>query len=234
MFLVPASCIKLGPWQNLEAKSVVLSEHRTEFITDSETRRQARHTTHDTRYPTYLSPILGMQCGSAEKQHLVNSFSSQFFCPIFAFFPRKTQGAAWLPRNHMIASTLYSIPYIFYTLIIISNTLGYQGFGCFLLLTTLVIACLITIPALSVSFLDNPVVMHTFSAGCGSHPRSLGVAWIARGMLFNRVMRTPFANVYRPSSARCRRSYGWSMECNLPRRQHPATGAPDPPDLVFS
>ena len=35
----------------------------------------------------------------------------------------------------------------------------------FLPFITLVIACLITLPAASVSFLDNPVVTHTFSAG---------------------------------------------------------------------
>ena len=35
----------------------------------------------------------------------------------------------------------------------------------FLLLTTLVIACLMVIPAFSISRFDKPEVMHTFNAG---------------------------------------------------------------------
>lgn len=66
----------------------------------------------------------------------------------------------------------------------------------FLLLTTLVIACRITIPARSTSFLDKPVVMHTLSAGCTSHPASLEVPLTARGMLLTRAISTPFASVY--------------------------------------
>ena len=64
----------------------------------------------------------------------------------------------------------------------------------FLLFITVVIACLTTTPALSISRFDNPLVTQTFRAGCGRHSfmRSLGVAPIARGMAFRRVMRTPF------------------------------------------
>lgn len=71
----------------------------------------------------------------------------------------------------------------------------------FRLLTILVIACLMMAPALSVSFFVRPDVMQTLSAGCSSHPKSFGVALIARGMLWSRVIRTPFANVFWYESA---------------------------------
>ena len=63
------------------------------------------------------------------------------------------------------------------------------------LFTILVTACLMIIPALSTSFLESPEVMQTFNAGCSSHPMSLVVALIARGILLSLVTNTPFANV---------------------------------------
>jgi hypothetical protein len=44
------------------------------------------------------------------------------------------------------------------------------------LVITLVIACLIVMPALSISFRDSPVVMQAFRAGCDCQPTSFGVA----------------------------------------------------------
>ena len=63
-------------------------------------------------------------------------------------------------------------------------------------LTILVTACLIVIPALSISFFESPEVTQTFSPGWSSHPISLLVALIARGILLSRVINTPFANAY--------------------------------------
>ena len=65
----------------------------------------------------------------------------------------------------------------------------------FLLFMTVVMACLTTTPALSISLFERPLVTHTFRAGCGRHSfkRSFGVAPIARGIALRRVMRTPFA-----------------------------------------
>ena len=63
----------------------------------------------------------------------------------------------------------------------------------------LVMLCRITTPALSISFRVSPEVMQIFSAGWSSHPISLAVALIARGMLFIRVIKTPLANVYQES-----------------------------------
>lgn len=40
----------------------------------------------------------------------------------------------------------------------------------FLFATTFVMACLITVPAFSISFFVNPTVTQTFSAGCACHP----------------------------------------------------------------
>ena len=62
-------------------------------------------------------------------------------------------------------------------------------------LTILVMACLIVVPALSTSFRVSPLVMHTLSAACTLHPSSFDGAYMARGMLFRRVVRTPFASV---------------------------------------
>lgn len=66
----------------------------------------------------------------------------------------------------------------------------------FRLFTTLVIACLIVIPAFSISLFDKPEVMHTFNAGWSSHPISLAVALIDRGMLLSRVTSTPLTRHY--------------------------------------
>jgi hypothetical protein len=44
------------------------------------------------------------------------------------------------------------------------------------LVMTLVIACLMVMPAFSISFRDSPVVMLTFRAGCNCQPISFGVA----------------------------------------------------------
>ena len=62
--------------------------------------------------------------------------------------------------------------------------------------TILVTACLMMTPAFSVSFLVNPLVMHTFSAGIGCQPASLGFTPSPRGNPFSLVMRTPFARHY--------------------------------------
>lgn len=66
----------------------------------------------------------------------------------------------------------------------------------FLRVMTLVIACLITTPAFSVSRFDKPAVTHTLRAGCGCHGWSLGPAPSGAGMLLRRVISTPFANAY--------------------------------------
>lgn len=63
------------------------------------------------------------------------------------------------------------------------------------LFTTFVMACRIVMPAFSISFRERPMLMHTFNAGCSSHPVSFGPALTALGMLFNRVISTPLASV---------------------------------------
>lgn len=63
------------------------------------------------------------------------------------------------------------------------------------LLTILVMACRIVVPAFSTSFRDSPLVRHTLSAGCNVHPSSFEGPYTARGMLLSRVIRTPLASV---------------------------------------
>ena len=63
------------------------------------------------------------------------------------------------------------------------------------LLTTLVMACRIVVPAFSTSFRESPLVRHTLSAGSNVHPSSFEGPYTARGMLLSRVMRTPLASV---------------------------------------
>jgi len=62
---------------------------------------------------------------------------------------------------------------------------------------TLVIACLIVVPAFSMSFLERPDVTHTLSADLGCQPPSPNVSM--RGAVLNLVMRTPLARDYRHS-----------------------------------
>jgi hypothetical protein len=48
--------------------------------------------------------------------------------------------------------------------------------------------------------LDNPDVIHTFSAGCTCHFSSFGIMLFDNGMLLNRVIITPLVsacNFYR-------------------------------------
>ena len=66
----------------------------------------------------------------------------------------------------------------------------------FRLLTIFVIACRIVMPALSISFLDNPLVIQTLSAGCVWFSHVASLVFDILGMLFNRVISTPFASVY--------------------------------------
>ena len=63
------------------------------------------------------------------------------------------------------------------------------------LVMTFVIACLIVMPAFSISFFERPVVMHTLSAGWNFHPSSLPLLLGPVGMPLRRVMRTPLARV---------------------------------------
>jgi hypothetical protein len=63
----------------------------------------------------------------------------------------------------------------------------------FLRETIFVIACLIVVPAFSVSFFVNPLVTHTFSAGCGCQPASRGFMPRPRGKALRRVISTPLA-----------------------------------------
>ena len=58
-------------------------------------------------------------------------------------------------------------------------------------------ACLMMMPALSISFLESPDVMQTFNAGWSSHPTSFAEAWMPRGILFSLVIITPLASAYR-------------------------------------
>jgi hypothetical protein len=67
----------------------------------------------------------------------------------------------------------------------------------FLLETIFVIACLIVVPAFSVSFFVNPLVIHTFSDGSGCQPASRGLTPRPRGKALRRVMSTPFARHFR-------------------------------------
>src|SRR5437762_12854565 len=60
---------------------------------------------------------------------------------------------------------------------------------------TFVIACLIIIPAFSISFRDSPVVTQTFNAGCNCHPMSLVAILRGNGILFSLAIKTPFARV---------------------------------------
>lgn len=62
----------------------------------------------------------------------------------------------------------------------------------FLRVMTLVIACLMTTPAFSISFLVRPFVTQTLIAGCGCHPCDVGVTPSACGIAFRRVTRTSF------------------------------------------
>ncbi len=62
---------------------------------------------------------------------------------------------------------------------------------------TLVMACRMITPAFSISFLDKPDVTHTFNAGWGVQLPSLGPMLWVMGMLFNFVIKTPFARVWR-------------------------------------
>ena len=60
-------------------------------------------------------------------------------------------------------------------------------------LTIFVIACLMIVPAFSVSFFVKPLVTHTLSAGVGCHPASRGLRPKPRGKDLSRVMSTLFA-----------------------------------------
>jgi hypothetical protein len=62
-------------------------------------------------------------------------------------------------------------------------------------LITVVMACLMTVPARSVSFFDSALVTQTFSAGWARHScsKSRGATPRAVGMALRRVMRTPLA-----------------------------------------
>lgn len=99
----------------------------------------------------------------------------------------------------------------------------------FLLFMTVVMACLTTTPALSISLFERPLVTHTFRAGCGRHSfrRSLGVAPIARGMAFRRVMRTPFARAYSRSVSDRHSQFG-KQYSNSPRQRSLAAAFPGP------
>lgn len=68
----------------------------------------------------------------------------------------------------------------------------------FLLRMTAVTACLIVVPARSISLFDNALVTHTFSAGRGCHSfsNSRGETPRALGIAFRRVMRTPLARAW--------------------------------------
>lgn len=67
----------------------------------------------------------------------------------------------------------------------------------FFFVKTFVMACLIVTPAFSISFFVRPVVMQTFRAGWSFHSSSLPplLGPRPRGMLFNRVIKTPLARV---------------------------------------
>ena len=83
----------------------------------------------------------------------------------------------------------------------------------------LVIACLIVIPALSVSFFDRPDVTHTLSAGVACQPISLGAAPRAGGMLLRRVTSMPF--VKHCEALVCCGVQGSAID--VPHRRCPAT-----------
>lgn len=95
-----------------------------------------------------------------------------------------------------------------------------------LLVIILVIACLISVPAFSISFFDKPVVTHTFSAGCGCHCSSLGLIPSSRGMALRRVTRIPRARHYLSSivsfSSPTKHTGSMGSMQNLHRLQPPA------------
>ena len=64
------------------------------------------------------------------------------------------------------------------------------------LVTTLVIACLIVVPAFSRSLFERPIVTQTLSAGGASQPISFGLPFNRRGAAFSLVIITPFARLY--------------------------------------
>lgn len=66
----------------------------------------------------------------------------------------------------------------------------------FLLLIIFVIACLMIVPAFSVSFFVSPLVTQTFKQGWGCHPASRGLTPRPRGKALRRVTKTPFARHY--------------------------------------
>ena len=66
-------------------------------------------------------------------------------------------------------------------------------FDYFLRVIILVMACLMTTPAFSVSFFDRPVVTQTLTADWGCQPSSRGVPPNGGGILFSRVIKTPLA-----------------------------------------
>ena len=69
---------------------------------------------------------------------------------------------------------------------------------CFRVMT-LVIAWRIVVPAFSMSFFERAIVMQTFRAGMATGLVSLGLmAWL-KGCVFRRVIKTPFASVYKSS-----------------------------------
>lgn len=79
---------------------------------------------------------------------------------------------------------------------------------------TLVMACLMTTPAFSISLRDRPAVTQTLSAGCGCHRLSFSPP-TATGMALRRVTRTPLERHY------CRRQHSEHdiSRCFKPRRQ---------------
>ena len=95
----------------------------------------------------------------------------------------------------------------------------------------LVILWRMTVPALSISFLVSPEVMQTFSAGWSSQPMSLAVVLMARGMLFRRVIRTPFASVWKKRSASSCPNVSLDALWNIRHLQSLVVVAPDLPYL---
>lgn len=87
--------------------------------------------------------------------------------------------------------------------------------------STFVMACRITVPAFSISFLDSPVVTQTLSAGCSFHPTSFPVLLTATGMLFSRVIKTPLAadcgDGWLAVSTHCKSKYTVMREENVAR-----------------
>ena len=65
---------------------------------------------------------------------------------------------------------------------------------------TFVMACLIVVPAFSMSFFDSAEVTHTLRAGTGAQPPSLAFIAFSSGRTFSRVIRTPLARACRLES----------------------------------